>query len=184
MADGLPPTRDDWELLQRAPGDDGALAQLFERHRHYVYRLAWGLLAEDHAADDVVQEVFLKLRSGRITARPRARFTTWLYRVAINTAREQARKRRRFWGAGAAVDALAGVPDGAADPALSDALRDLGRSLAALPARQREVVLLRFYEGFDTAETAKILGCRQGTVKAHLHRATMRLRDVLDDPQT
>jgi len=174
----------DWDLLTLAPNDRCAVVQLFERHRHYVYRIAWGLLNDDHAADDVVQDVFLKMQSGRVKARRQAKFTTWLYQVALNTAREQARKRRKFWGDAAAADALKAVPDGQADPVRIDRLMDLGQALAVLPIRQREVVLLRFFEGFDTAETAEILGCRTGTVKAHLHRATLKLRDLLGNQAT
>ena len=171
----------DWGLLARAQEDEAALAQLFATHRRYVFRIAWGLLNEDAAAEDVVQEVFLKMRTGRLKAKPKARFTTWLYQVAINTAREQARKRRRVWGDADAQAVLASVPDSMADPARLDRLRDLGRSLARLPLRQREVVVLRVLEGFDTAETAEILGCRAGTVKAHLHRATLKLKHDLDN---
>ncbi|MEO1748062.1 MAG: sigma-70 family RNA polymerase sigma factor [Pseudomonadota bacterium] len=99
-----------------------------------------------------------------------------LYGLAINTAREHARKRRKFWGVADAVEVLDQRMDEAADPERADALRDLAKAMAMLPIRQREVVLLRFYEGFDTQETAEILGCRSGTVKAHLHRATQTLR--------
>ncbi|MEO0543725.1 MAG: RNA polymerase sigma factor [Pseudomonadota bacterium] len=166
----------DWQLFARASDDSRALAQLFERHRNFIYRLAWGVLQSGEAADDVVQDVFLKIGSGRLKAAPNARFTTWLYGLAINTAREQLRKRRRFWGVADASEVLDEKFDETADPERADAMRDLARALALLPVRQREVVLLRFYEGFDTRETAEILGCREGTVKAHLHRATQTLR--------
>lgn len=172
-------TLNDWDLFAIASESDGALDALFQRHRHYVFRVAWGLLGEDAAAEDVVQEVFLRMRTGRLKARPRARFTTWLYKVAVNAAREQARKRRRMWGDSAAADALAETADEGADPARLETLRDLGQALATLPLRQREVVVLRHLEGFDTAETAEILGCRAGTVKAHLNRATLKLREIL-----
>ncbi|WP_224814899.1 RNA polymerase sigma factor [Hasllibacter sp. MH4015] len=173
---------EDWALLARAARDPAALTLLYERHRHYVFRVAWGILGEDAAADDVVQEVFLRIHDGRMRADPRARLTTWLYRVAINSAREQARKRRRVWGDAQAHDVLATIADPTADPTRLDRLRDLGRALAALPLRQREVVVLRYFEGFDTAETAEILGCRQGTVKAHLHRATRTLKNQATSP--
>lgn len=173
---------DDWQLMARAEGDADALAQLFERHRHFVYRLAWGLLNENQAADDVVQEVFARIAAGRLRAKPRARFTTWLYGVAINTAREQARARRRMWGDADAAATLSKSADPAADPDRRETLKDLQRALVTLPLRQREVVVLRLLEGFDTAETAAIIGCREGTVKAHLHRATQTLRELLADP--
>lgn len=172
----------DWELLALAASDRASLSRLFAKHRHYVFRIAWGILNEESAADDVVQDVFLKLQSGRLKAKPGAKFTTWLFSVAVNTAREQARKRRWSWGHAEAAEVLALTEDSLVDPARFDRLRDLGRSLAKLPLRQREVVVLRFFEGFDTAETAEILGCREGTVKAHLHRATLKLREELKDP--
>ncbi|MEL6477501.1 MAG: sigma-70 family RNA polymerase sigma factor [Pseudomonadota bacterium] len=174
----------DWELFAAAPSNHMALSQLFERHRHYVFRVAWALLGEDAAAEDAVQEVFLRLQSGRLRARPEAKFTTWLYRVALNIARELARKRRRMWGQADATEVLGSVPDATSDPARVDRLNDLARSLALLPLRQREVVVLRLLEGFDTSETAEILGCREGTVKAHLHRATLKLRDLLRNDAT
>lgn len=170
---------DDWDLFARAPQDDGALARLFERHRHYVYRLAWGLLSDDDTADDVVQEVFLKIRLGRMKAAPRAKFTTWLYKVALNTAREQGRRKRKS-ASDAGVVALFGAAASADEPlSRVDDLQDLGAALARLPMRQREIVVLRVLEGFGTGETAEIVGCREGTVKAHLHRATASLRKHL-----
>lgn len=172
----------DWDLFALAPDDPAALGALFERHRHYVFRTAWGLLGEHALADDVVQDVFVKMRSGRLKATPKARFTTWLYRVAINTAREHARKRRRTWGDPTAQAELEAMADPGADTARIETLEDVGQALSTLPLRQREVVILRLFEGFDTAETAEILGCRQGTVKAQLHRATTSLKSFLSPP--
>ena len=169
----------DWALAARAHTDHAALAELYTRHRAFVFRVAWGLLNERAAADDVVQEVFLRLGAGRLRVRPRARFTTWFYQVALNTAREQARGRWRMWGDADAAETLASIAAPDMTSARVDTLTDLGRALASLPLRQREVVILRYLEGFDTAETAAILGCRQGTVKAHLHRATQSLKSHL-----
>lgn len=175
----------DWVLLSRAGDDNAALQTLFDRHKRYVFRLAWGLLNEEAAAEDVVQDVFARMLENRFrTARPKAEFRSWLYQVAVNTAREHARKRRRLWGSPQVSDQLGTLPDAASDPELTDALEDMKSALAHLPLRQREVVLLRYYEGFDTAETAAILGCRDGTVKAHLNRATQTLRRLLKPAQT
>ena len=172
---------DDWNLLARATEDEAALGTLFERHRHYVYRLAWGLSNEDHIADDVVQEVFLKMWCGRLEATPKAKFTTWLYKVALNTTREQTRLKRRSWRDKTVVNPFGGEADNRTDLTRVDTLQDLSLALSKLPARQREVVVLRFLEGFDTRETAEIMGSREGTVKAHLHRATENLRNFLSN---
>lgn len=174
---------DDWDLLARAADDEAALGTLFERHRHYVYRLAWGVLNDDHSADDVVQEVFLKMRRGRLKAARKAKFTTWLYTVALNTAREQGRVKRRGWRDKIVLSPFGTDTDMRTDLTRVDNLQDLGTALTKLPTRQREVVVLRFLEGFDTRETAEIIGCREGTVKAHLHRATESLRKLLSNPE-
>lgn len=175
----MEPPVSDWDLFAHAADDDAALSALYERHRGFTLRVAWGVLNEDAAAEDVAQDVFLRLGDGRLKAKPRARFTTWLYAVTINCAREHARRRRKLWGDADAETALAATPDARSDPARVETLADLGRALSALPLRQREVVVLRFLEGLDTAETAEVLGCRPGAVKAHLHRAAAKLRTVL-----
>lgn len=174
---------DDWDLLASAAKDESALATLFERHRHYVYRLAWGVLNDDHGADDVVQEVFLKMRRGKLKAARKAKFTTWLYAVALNTAREQSRVKQRGWRDRTVVSPFGSNTDIRTSLTRVDDLRDLGAALSQLPPRQREVVVLRFLEGFDTRETAEIIGSREGTVKAHLHRATENLRKFLSNPE-
>lgn len=171
---------DDWALFALAARDHAALAELFERHRHYVFRLAWGLLNDESTAEDVVQEVFIKLGSGRLRAQPRAKFTTWLYQVSLYTSREQQRKLRKTWEDVLGQDAMERQIEHRTAASRVDDLADLGRALALLPVRQREVVVLRFLEGFDTRQTAEIVGCREGTVKAHLHKATRTLRRVLE----
>ena len=163
-------TRDDWRLL--LDGDSTAgVGVLFERHKDYVYRLAWGFLGDRSLADDVTQEVFLRLAKKRPHWRPRARFTTWLYRVTLNVSRELGRRARRRPPPSEDPPTTAAPPD----PALADLQRALGR----LPDRQREAVVLRHLEGFSTRETAQVMGCREGSVKTHLHRALATLRDLL-----
>ena len=165
---------EDWALLQAAPGNHTALATLFQRHKDYVYRLAWGVLGAHEAAEDVVQEVFLKLGNGAMRWRPRALFRTWLYRVVLNTASEVGRRHRREELL--AQDSEQPCEHPASDPLRTAALADLIKGLATLPQRQREVVVLRFLEGCSTRETARILGCGEGTVKVHLHRASLALQ--------
>lgn len=175
-----PAAVDDWGLLAEAPERRGAMATLFDRHRHYVYRLAWGFAGEQ-LADDVTQEVFLRLARNRRRLVPRARFTTWLYRVTWNVARELGRRgARELSRAEPAAEprSSAATAVAAVDPVLTD----LERALAALPARQREVVVLRYLEGRTTRETARVMGCREGTVKAHLHKALGALRRSFADP--
>ncbi len=165
---------DDWQLLAAAQAGNGGFDTLFTRHKDYVYRLAWGFTGDGVLADDITQEVFLRLV--RIKHwKPRARFRTWLYKIALNTTREWRRRQQRE------VDELPSDSVGRKGTELEYAVHDqeLARALEQLPERQREVVVLRFYEELSTKETARIMGCREGTVKTHLHRALVALRDVL-----
>ncbi len=158
----------DWQLLKRAARDGSALEQLFVRNRDYVYRLAWGFCGSPDMAEDAVQEVFLRLGGAGLRWRVAARFRTWLYRVTLNVCRELRRKAARGREA----------PHGSTRATVGDAglITELQQALDTLPDRQREVVVLRFLQGLSTAETARVMGLRQGTVKAHLHRATHALR--------
>lgn len=166
--------RDDWALLARACRDRRALQTLFERHKDYVYRLACGLLLDQSLADDVVQSVFLRLQEKAFILQPKAKFTTWLYQLALNVSRETGRRHRRL---PVAACAEAGYDEPAADDPSHKVidLHDLQKALAQIPQRQREVFVLRYLEGFSTRETAQIVACSEGTVKTHLSRAVARI---------
>ncbi len=161
---------DDWDLLLGKPSEE-ARAELFLRHRDYVFRLAWSFLRDGQRAEDVTQEVFLRLFRPAAGRSPKARFRTWLYQVTLNTTRETRRRHSREVLT-AEPEVLSRRPDFATDPTRLD----LARLLGCLPERQREAVVLRYLEGFSTEETARAMGCRAGTVKAHLHRGLAALR--------
>ena len=165
-------SKSDWQLLRAAKRDSCALTELFVRHNNYVYRLAWGFVGERYAAEDVVQEVFMRMPRLRVGWRVSAKFTTWLYKVTLNVSREFLR-RNRIPSETYSVD----MSGGCGDPERGVVLSDLSRALERLPERQREVVVLRMLEGLSTRETARVVGCREGTVKVHLHRALNALRD-------
>ncbi len=169
-----PGSSDDWLLLSADDPGFSGLDTLFERHKDYVFRLAWGFLGDREPAEDVTQEVFLRLAKGRRRFRRQAKLRTLLYQITLNTSREVRRRRAR---AGRLERDLGRVADEAA-PA-DDARLDLTRALDVLSERQREAVVLRFYEGLDTRETARVMGCREGSVKSHLHRAIGALRQAL-----
>ena len=168
---------DDWQQLQRA--DDAGLKILFQRHKDYVFRLAYGVIGNHHLAEDVTQDVFLRIAKGykRKLWQPKAKFRTWLYKLTLNTAREFKRKYLKQ-GDESVAAALEQQVAASQQFALAN---DLNRVLAALSDRQREVVILRYYEGLSTPETARVLNCRQGTVKSHLARATKILQQLLAD---
>ncbi len=171
----------DVELVKRFKSGDGrAFDAIVRRFQDRIYRLACVWLFDEQHAGDVAQEVFLRSYKGLRRFHFRSAPFTWLYRMTKNVCHEFNRKRR--------TEALVDEPqDPAALPerqvAGHDAARRVRRLVAALPARQREVVMLRVFEDLSVRDTALAMGCREGTVKALLHKATRQLRGKLDQPE-
>ncbi len=167
----------DWQLLSQSNHRDEAFAILFNRHKDYIFRLACGFIGDSGLADEITQEVFVRIFKGRKRWRPRAKFTTWIYRMTINTSRELVRRKNRD---GKLLDKVKHENQKEYQVDTKDSRQaTLQHILAELPTRQREAVVLRFYEKLSIRETAKIMGCRQGTVKSHLHKALKNLRNLL-----
>ncbi len=181
MKDNAGPDIDDSELVRRYQrGDAAAFAEFARRNRDRVHRLARLWLRRGEDADDVVQEVFMRSLSGLTGFLFRAQPSTWLVRVTRNVCLEHDRRLRQHADIDDPAIAPLLVAEVAADG--TDTERDQRRVRSAvrrLPPRQREVVVLRMFEELSVAETARALGCREGTVKAHLHKAVGNLRDLL-----
>ena len=164
----------DAELVQRFKrGDQAAFEQLVQRHQDRIYRLALVLLDDQQQAGDAAQDVMLRAYQGLARFRFQAAPFTWLFRTTKNVCREYNRRR--------GFTTLAREPaDGAVSAAAQwdeSRCRETIRELVmTLPARQRDVVMLRYFEELSTADTARAMGCRPGTVKALLHKAVQRLR--------
>ena len=180
----------DW-IRRSREGDAQAYRLLVERYQSRIYRLVSGLLGYEHGnVDDVVQEVFVKAYFSLKRFREEAAFATWIYRIAVNRARDEARRASRHVSldtslSGEARQALQGLWDQAGneendDPAVSESLRRfVSQAIAALPDKLRTVVTLKDLEGLSYQEVGRILKCSVGTVKSRHSRARERLRATL-----
>jgi len=175
-------------LKQLRARDPEAFRYLFETTSDKLYRVAVGLLQDDAAAEGVVQDTFLRLFEKLDQFEGRSKVSTWLYRVAYNTAVEQLRKRRPMLSMSDDVDdELLVMPSVLVDwgqwpeQLLTDAevTAELDKAIAALPEKYRAIFLLREVEGLSTEETAVIAGISNGAVKVRLHRARLFLREQL-----
>ena len=163
-------------------------------HQQY-YRGLWAavyqVLHDEALAEDVVQEAFLKAYKKIKYFRGQSKFSTWIYRIAMNQAYDAGRKKqRRQKNLGMfplqddeekqeieAVDERTG-----ADAAHAGDLRKaIHEALDQLNPDQRGVVELRLIQGFSTEETAKILGCKKGTVLSRLYYSCQKLKEILGD---
>ncbi|MBI4546126.1 MAG: RNA polymerase sigma factor [Gemmatimonadetes bacterium] len=168
-------------VRQAAAGDERAFGALVRQFYHQIHRWALVMAGDADEADDVTQEVLLRLYRYLPGYRGRARFSTWLYQVTRSAALGSLRRRvrRRLAAAGLARWADP-VLEGETDPAAAlDAARaaDLVRTFfSELPPRQREVFDLADLKGFAPAEIAELLDMKPVTVRAHLFKARRAIR--------
>jgi len=157
------------------------------QHQRRIYRVLLGLVRDPDLADNLTQDCFVRAYEKRASFRGEASVSTWLISIAINLARDHGRNRRAgFWRRlfSSPVEetevALATAADLGASPERSliarQELRRVWRIVDQLPARQREVFMLRFAEEMPLEEIARALGMQSGTVKAHLFRAVGTVR--------
>jgi RNA polymerase sigma-70 factor (ECF subfamily) len=170
-------------MLAFRDGDDGAFDVLFERWAGRVLRFVERMVGEASVAEDLVQETFVRVWRARARYQPEARFSTWLFTIAGNAARNELRRPFRRSPHDSVDDEREGAPlelPGGDPPtdAVVDARRTgrgLEASLAALPERQREALWLRAVEGLSYAEVAEALATTEKSVKALIHRARVAL---------
>ncbi len=174
--------------------DDAALAQvcangvrdafdvLVERYRRQVYQLCYRYAGNHEDAADLAQEVFLRAYRGLGRFKGRSALGTWLYRIAVNVCLSRAATRSRQ--AEPLDEALAAAGGGDPVESVMDAerARRLRRAIAALPRRQRAVLILRAYQELPHREIARVLGSSVGAVKANFFHALRNLRKALEQP--
>jgi RNA polymerase sigma-70 factor (ECF subfamily) len=173
-----PPVADEMLVKRAVAGDRGAFAELMERHYDFIFRTACKWCGKASDAEDVAQDVAIKLASALRSFDGRSAFTSWLYRVTLNAVRDMQRSRMRR---GRTVDRYAEVaPDEyLPDQEESAASRELWEAVRALPPQQRDAVLLIYAEGMNHAEAGAIMGCKEATVSWHVHEARKTLRALL-----
>lgn len=172
----------DEALVQAAlrEGGERPFGELVRRHEGKVRGLLLRLTSDRNLADDLAQEVFLRAYRGLVGFEGRARFSTWLYRIAYNVYLNHRARVRELAALPENFEAGAMAPETSMSASRSDLRRDLDAAIAALPERYRAVVMLYYLEDVSYPEIAEILELPLGTVKTHLHRAKRMLREHLD----
>ncbi|MEM7031774.1 MAG: sigma-70 family RNA polymerase sigma factor [Chloroflexota bacterium] len=159
--------------------------QLYDQHAQTLYRLGWSMLQDEQAAEDVVQEVFLRAYKARKRFDPaKASLGTWLYQIGLNYCRSQLRRKQVFSFTWLGTEAES-LPERrpSSNPEVSLLHRDdqhtLWLAINGLSARLREVIILHYYLDLPAVEIAKTLDCPEGTIYSRLHNARKRLADHL-----
>lgn len=175
----------DADLVARviAQDDRNAFAEIVRRHQSTVRLLLRRLTGRNEAlADDLAQETFVRVYRGLRHWLGEAKLSSWIYRIAYNVFASHHEKEARR-----ATDPWDEMPEPTAGSEIDDpmALRhDLERALATLSDPERAALILTGVHGVTHEEAAEILDCPVGTVKTHVYRGKMRLREVLDHAAT
>lgn len=174
----------DEEVVARVLSGETALFELImRRYNQRLYRAARAIVRDDSQAEDIMQAAYVRAYEHLRQFEGRAKFGSWLTRIAVNEALARLRNTRRFEEPaeeGEDMDRFASSqlsPEQAA--ANSEAGRTLEGLIEALPQGSRAVFMLREVEGMSTSETAEALGISEENVKVRLHRARAQMRDGL-----
>jgi RNA polymerase sigma factor (sigma-70 family) len=172
-------TAQDNGLVQRAKaGDRLAFSQLIEKHYDFIFRTACKWTGKKSDAEDIAQEVCIKLATAIQSFDGRSAFTSWLYRVTLNMVRDMQRSTTRR---GKNVDAYSLIhpEDDPGGQEEATTAREIWTAVGALPEKQREAIMLVYAEDMNHADAAAIMGCKEATVSWHIHEAKKTLRGLL-----
>src|SRR5579864_8794324 len=177
--------RDAELLLQVREGDQASFGLLLEKHRSPVIHFLYRMVQNQAVAEELAQEVFLRVYKSRSSYEPTAKFTTWLFRIAshlaLNWIRDGRNEKRQ-----ASLDEES--PDGTArqvpdrsrtaeqELVYQAKLREVRQAIESLPAKQKAAVMMHKYEEMEYAQIADVLSCSESAVKSLLFRAYESLR--------
>lgn len=174
------------DLVQRAKdGDEGAFASLFDLHKKRVYSLCLRMTGNVVEAEDLSQDAFIQVFRRLETFRGDASFSTWLYRVVVNTVLMKLRRRKLKEVSldepvqieSSSVPREVGRDDGELIGTVDRIA--LSRAIQDLPPGCRKIFLLHEVQGYEHHEIARLLRCSVGNSKSQLHKARLKMRETL-----
>ncbi len=169
------------DLVRKAAGGStAAFAALIDASYERIYAMAWRWAGSSVDAEDITQDVCIKLGKAIRGFRGDAAFTTWLYRITYNATIDHLRARQRMQAAEPSqiLKLIDGPGSTTPESDLIDA--ELWDQVRALPPQQRDTVLLVYAQELSHGEAALILGCSEKTVSWHLHEARKKLKTTLE----
>jgi RNA polymerase sigma-70 factor (ECF subfamily) len=180
-------------MLRVSEGDDQGFNYLIEKYRKPIIHFMFRMVHNQAVAEELAQEVFLRVYRSRQTYRAEARFTTWLYRIATNLGVNHARDTKHERAAqnvyldqpdpetGTTPDVADSTPSVEHDLVRNERMRAIRQHVMALPERQRMAVLMHKYQGMDYKQIGEVLKLSESATKSLLFRAYQTLRERLKD---
>lgn len=172
---------DDIRLVQRyMDGDDMAMEEIVLKYQRVIYAFIYRMTGDMEEAKDLTQKTFMNVIGGIRNFRRLSSFKTWLYQIAAHATLNQIRKGRK--DEVEIAETIACSQKGALSLLMEkQRILDMRSALNLLPERQRLTVVLRVYEGLSCEETAGVMGCSEGSVKAQYHNGVRKLREAMKE---
>jgi RNA polymerase sigma-70 factor (ECF subfamily) len=170
-------------------GNTEAFDQLLDKYHRHIVNFIYKIVNNSAEAEELAQEVFLRVYRARRTYEPKARFAAWIYRIAVNLSIKEVKRKKRMWfwsrSSGSGEET---APDEAFRDPLPDAenrliAAEMGmvirRAVRSLPPKERVALVLRRYEELSYREIAEIMHCTEAAVKTYIHRGKLHVRDLI-----
>ena len=169
------------DLIRRCQaGSSQAMEELYNRYKCALFNMAFRYTYDRATAEDLLQEIFIKVFTHLGDVRTTQTFTAWVYRIALNTCYSHLRGKRTELQKNVPLADVEGVLHAPADAETAhDVRRPLDEGIALLPEKLRQIFLLHDVQGFKHEEISRMLGLSTGTSKSQLFKARLRLRDFL-----
>jgi RNA polymerase sigma-70 factor (ECF subfamily) len=175
-------TSDEYDLIRRClEGDTDRFSLLVERYKAMMYSIAYRMLGDQDAANDMAQESFISAYTGLRNFQYGSKFSTWLYQILMNKCRDYLRSGKNKVSVDDIAELRTDPGDTPEQSAQAHQLRDaVQKALDGLPPDYREVIVLKHIEELDYDEISKILGASVTALKVRAHRGREMLRKILE----
>ncbi|MBI5633605.1 MAG: RNA polymerase sigma factor [Nitrospirae bacterium] len=172
---------DDIRLVERyMAGDDMAMEEIVLKYQRVIYAFVYRMTRDMEEAKDLTQKTFMNVIGGIRNFRRQSSFKTWLYQIAAHATLNQIRQCRK--NEVEIGETIVCNQKGALSLLMEkQRIQDVRSALSLLPERQRLTVVLRVYEGLNCEETAGVMGCSEGAVKAQYHNGVRKLREAMKE---
>jgi len=173
------------DLLKRSrEGDTLAMEAIYERYKQPIFNLVYQYTYNTAVAEDLLQDIFLKIFTSLKDLQKDEAFTGWLYRIAINTSYSYLRSRKSSVHRTIPLSDVEGmINDKTSDSPQKILKKPLEDAIQSLPPRLKSIFILHDVQGFKHEEISRILGCAVGTSKSQLFKARMKIRQYLENKQ-
>ncbi|MCX6566661.1 MAG: RNA polymerase sigma factor [Candidatus Aminicenantes bacterium] len=167
-------------IVRSRAGETDAIEEIYRRFKTGLFNLAFRYSYDRATAEDLLQEIFIKVFTHLDNVKNPDTFAGWVFRIGLNTCYSHLRSRRPEMEKGIPLEDVEGTLHGAAEEnSARDVRKPLDDGIASLPEKLREIFLLHDVQGFKHEEIARLLGLSVGTSKSQLFKARLRLRTFL-----